>query len=383
MTGALPPSDRLPPLSIARIEPIVLRVPIDTPVVNSFRAMHERTLLLVRAEDRDGVVGWGEVFGNFPTHGAENRAHLIDDFLAPVLTDESWASPADAFAAMTRRTHIMSIQCGEPGPFAQAIGGIDIALWDIVARKMGEPLWRLMGGASPTVSVYASGVNPTGFEALVERRLQDGYTAFKVKTGFGRDADLAALRGMRKLIGDRLLMTDINQAWDLETALACWPAWSDLGLRWIEEPLPADRPMAEWRRLAACGGSPIAAGENMRGDEQFDAWIAAGVLGVIQPDMCKWGGFSGTLPVARRILEAGIAFCPHFLAGAVGLMASAHGLAAAGGDGMLEIDANPNPLRERLAGPLPPIRDGRMTLLDSPGLGIEPDDGFIRDNRRN
>ncbi|HAA92254.1 MAG TPA: mandelate racemase, partial [Rhodospirillaceae bacterium] len=113
-------------IQLARIEPILLRARIETPIVTSFGTISERAVLLVRAADTDGNVGWGEVFGNFPAHGAENRAHLIRDYVVPVALSETWVSPAAAFEAMTRKTHIMALQAGEPGSFAQAIAGVDI-----------------------------------------------------------------------------------------------------------------------------------------------------------------------------------------------------------------------------------------------------------------
>lgn len=381
MSAALPDTSGLPDLDIATIEPILLRAKIDTPIVTSFGNIPERAVLLVRVEDRDGGVGWGEVFGNFPAHGAENRAHLIRDYLGPIVLSKSWDSPAEAFASLTRLTHIMALQGGEPGPFAQAIAGVDIALWDLLARRAGEPLWRLMGGARDAVPTYASGLNPQGFEGIVEDKLGEGYNAFKIKIGFGRETDFAALTLMRELIGERQLMTDVNQGWDVDSACADWLAYSNFGLGWIEEPLPADAPMETWQQIAALGGSPVAAGENMLGDIQFDAFVESNVLGVVQPDICKWGGFTKVLPLARRVVEAGQLYCPHFLAGPVGILASAHCLAAAGGDGLLEIDANPNPIRERLTGGVPDIRDGIMQLPAGAGLGIEPDPAVMRDFR--
>ena len=366
-------------LNIVKVEPVLLHAPIETPVMTSFGTITRRVVLLVRAEDAEGAVGWGEVFGNFPVHGAENRAHLIRDYLAPIATLKAWATPADAFDAMTNQSHILAIQCGEPGPFAQAIAGVDIALCDLAARRAGEPLWRFLGGARDTVPVYASGLNPRGFEDIVAAKLAEGYAAFKVKIGFGRETDLAAIGTIREMIGDRRLMTDVNQKWDLDTACANWPDYSKFGLTWIEEPIPADQGLDSWRRLAALPGAPVAAGENLLGDAQFDAHIAAKVLGVVQPDMCKWGGFTKTLPLARRIIEAGQCYCPHFLAGAIGLLASGHCLAAAGGDGLLEVDANPNPLREQLTGGLPAVIDGMMTLPAGPGLGVEPDPDFVKE----
>jgi L-alanine-DL-glutamate epimerase-like enolase superfamily enzyme len=93
----------------------------------------------------------------------------------------------------------------------------------------------------------------------------------------------------------------------------------------------------------------------------------------VQPDLGKWGGFSRCLGVADRVSDAGLTFCPHWLGGGVGLLASAHLLAAAGGNGLLEIDSNPNPLRDELAGPLRKLDSGMCTLTDAPGLGEIPD----------
>jgi L-alanine-DL-glutamate epimerase-like enolase superfamily enzyme len=93
----------------------------------------------------------------------------------------------------------------------------------------------------------------------------------------------------------------------------------------------------------------------------------------VQPDLAKWGGISACLPLAGRIRAAGRRYCPHYLGGGIGLLASAHLLAATGGDGLLEIDANPNPLRERLCGPLAEVADGRAALTAAPGLGVDPD----------
>ena len=360
-------------IKLERLEPILLRTKIDSPVITSFGTIPERAVLLVRVEDKDGAVGWGEIFGNFPMHGAENRAHLIRDYIAPIILSNAWDSPVHAFDTVTSKTHIMTLQSGEPGSFAQAIAGVDIALWDLVAKKENQPLYQFLGGNRTTVPTYASGLNPSGFEAIVEQKLSEGYNAFKIKTGFGRKIDFSALTKIRDMIGDCSLMVDVNQGWDLSTAMNNWPAYSNFNLDWIEEPLPADRPLYEWSKLATQEGSPIAAGENLIGDEQFDKHIKAKVLGIIQPDMCKWGGFTKTLPLAKRIVAAGLIYCPHFLAGPIGIMAAAHCLAVAGGNGILEVDANVNPIRERLTGGLPSINNGHMSLLKEPGLGLEPD----------
>jgi D-galactarolactone cycloisomerase len=164
-------------------------------------------------------------------------------------------------------------------------------------------------------------------------------------------------------------MVDANQAWSIDEALAMLPALSEFDLDWLEEPLRADRPWSEWKRLAAGTPIPLAAGENVTGTDAFTAAIASGTLGVIQPDLAKWGGLSACVPVARSIRAAGLRFCPHYLGGGIGLLASAHLLAAIGGNGALEIDANPNPLRSAIAHACGTVVDGQIELGGAPGLG--------------
>jgi L-alanine-DL-glutamate epimerase-like enolase superfamily enzyme len=168
------------------------------------------------------------------------------------------------------------------------------------------------------------------------------------------------------------LMADANQAWSPAHALAMLPRLERHGLGWLEEPIAADAPDPDWRRLRDATTIPLAAGENIRGDAAFDATLAAGYLGVVQPDIAKWGGFSACAPLAGRILAAGQRYCPHWLGGGIGLAASAQLLAAAGGDGLLEVDVNDNPLREALL-PKLEISAGRLALPPGPGLGVEPD----------
>jgi L-alanine-DL-glutamate epimerase-like enolase superfamily enzyme len=362
-------------LLIRRVTARVYRAPLEQPVTTSFGTMRDRPMVLVEVEDRQGARGWGELWCNFPNVGAEHRARLIDGVLAPLLTACSFASPSEAFEHLTRTTAVLVLQCAEPGPFAQAIAGIDIALWDLSARRTGQPLWRFLdAGASPLIGVYASGLNPDAPEKLAAAKQSQGFAAFKLKVGFGAERDTANLRALRETLGDGArLMVDANQAWDLDGSLDMVPRLEPFALDWLEEPLRADRPWSDWQRLKANTPIPLAAGENLAGDAAFASALAGGALGVVQPDIAKWGGFTRCLPIARSIRAAGARFCPHYLGGGIGLLASAHLLAAAGGDGLLEIDANPNPLRSLLCGPLDDIIEGKAKLSDQPGLGVEPD----------
>jgi len=293
------------------------------------------------------------VFSNFPQVGAEHRARLVDSLFAPLLLRVAAADPAPVRALLEQRMRRMALQCGEPGPFAQITGAVDQALHDMAARRAGIPLWKYLGGTSARVRVYASGIGPDDVEATALGKRGEGYRAFKLKVGFGAARDIANLAPMRAALGaDATIMCDANQAWsptDAAARIAELAPWRPL---WIEEPL--------------------AAGENLRGRTAFVEAIDAGYLGVVQPDVGKWGGVAGGLDVARHAATRAVAYCPHWLAGGVGLAASMHALAAAPGNhGYAEIDATPNPLREEVF-PLA-IDDGWVTLPDTPGLGVEPD----------
>jgi L-alanine-DL-glutamate epimerase-like enolase superfamily enzyme len=156
--------------------------------------------------------------------------------------------------------------------------------------------------------------------------------------------------------------------------------FSEFAPRWLEEPLRADRPLSEWAQLAAQTDIPLAAGENLIGSDAFETMINSRTLKVVQPDLAKWGGISGCLPVVDRIHEAGLRYCPHFLGAGVGQLASAHILAARGRTGgMLEIDANENPLRAVLSPALGAIVEGEAKLGNAAGLGVEPDLAQLRE----
>jgi D-galactarolactone cycloisomerase len=364
---------------IADVRAFVFRAPVAVPVTTSFGVMRDRPMVLVRVEDGEGAVGWGEIWCNFPSCGAEHRARIVALLLKDMLVGAPTHDPAALFAELTARTRVVMLQSGEPGPFAQCIAGIDIALWDLAARREGKPLWRLLGGTAPAIGVYASGLNPDQPERLAARKREEGYTAFKLKVGFGAERDAGNLRALRAGLGPQAtLMVDANQAWDLAAAIDQARRLAEFRLAWLEEPLAADAGREQWQRLRAVAPMPLAGGENLAGDAVFDAAIDGGALAIVQPDVAKWGGVTRCLPLGRRIRAAGLRYCPHFLGGGIGLLASAHLLAAVGGDGLLEIDANDNPLRTLLMGPLQHITDGACRLSDEPGLGLLPDPDALR-----
>jgi L-alanine-DL-glutamate epimerase-like enolase superfamily enzyme len=358
------------PIRIASVEAFAFRVPIASPIKVAFGTFRDRPVVYVRVTDEDGHEGWGEAWCNWPAVGAEHRARLVAD-IGERLVGQSFARPGDVFRKLDTALEVHVLQTGEVGPIAQALAGIGIAVWDFAARRLGIPLYRFLGsGPAETVPVYATGINPDGPEHFAASRKAEGHRAFKLKIGFGQELDRRNIEAMRTTLGrDAVLMVDANQSLTVEAALDLAGAVAGFDLRWLEEPLRVDRPQAEWQQLAAAAAIRLAAGENIRG-AALDEAAAGEVLQVVQPDMTKWGGFTGNLPVAQTAVSHGKSFCPHVFGGGI---ASLHLLAASGRDGMLEFDCHPNAGRELVVGSLLPVADGRVPVPQEPGLGATPD----------
>ena len=373
-------------LDIRKIDLYVFRYPIDTPVRTSFGVMHDRPAVLARVEDVDGAYGWGEVWCNFPTCGAEHRFALCKTVVAPHLLENAYASPDEAFADITKKTHILSLQSREPGPLANVIAGVTGALWDLEARKAGLPLYRHLGApetATGFIPAYASGINSAGAAENVARHKALGFTRFKVKIGFKFEDDVRVIEEVLDVLGQGdVLCVDVNQGWTMDEARERIAALGKYPLGWIEEPIASDFGPVEFAELNTINAIPIAGGENIYGLEEFRSYTRIHALGVVQPDACKWGGPGQCLAVARATLAAGLTYCPHFLGAGIGLWTSGHVLAAAGGPGVLEVDINHNPLQTLLGQPRPELADGGCQMPDTPGIGVEPDLAAAADHIR-
>ena len=361
------------PLSISRVEAFCFRVPVQKPIKVAFGTFRDRPFVLVRITDSEGVQGWGEVWANWPAVGAEHRARLAVD-LGERLIGKTFEHPRQCFEQLTKALEVLVLQTLEVGPIAQVIAGLDIAMWDLWARRQNLPLHRLLSDrAVESVPVYATGINPDEPELFALARQAEGHRAFKLKTGFNHELDVRNLRAMREALGPQAVITcDSNQSLGLQQAIAFARDVAELKLSWFEEPLRVDAPLADWQALARASSTPLAGGENFH-DRQFDEAIAGDVLQVIQPDVTKWGGISGNWHVAHSTVAAGKRYCPHYFGGGISLLASLQLIAAAGGEGLLEFDCHPNVGREAVVGELLPVREGRVPVPTAPGLGAVPD----------
>ena len=367
------------PVQISEITTFVLEAPIAKPVRNSWRSLTSRNSLLIRITDKDGAQGWGEVWCNYPPRGAHHRADLINHVAAPMIVGRGFGNPVEVFGTLEKALRIPTVTAGEPGPFAQIVAGFDNALWDLAARRAGKPLWQYFGGVS-RVEVYASGLSPDEPGPIAEQAVKNGFRAIKLKVGVESAIDQNNSADLRKILGSSgKLMFDANQRWSPDQAAGEIRKLAEFEPLWMEEPIAGDEPLSAWQNLAKTSVLPLAAGENFRGRAAFDGFVESRAVQYLQPDMGKWGGFTECLPLGKRTIAAGVKFCPHWLGSSVGLMSSLNLLGAAGGVGWGEVDANPNPLRERLMPDDIHVIDGFITLSALPGIGFSPDEAVLRE----
>lgn len=352
------------------LEVFHLEAPLVTPRRNAFGTMYARPALILRLTDASGHIGWGEVFCNWPSFGARHRKQILEDILAPAILGKTFKNPTALWQSLTDHTRLLVIQANEPGPFEQCIAGLDIAAWDLAARRADVPLHHVISPhAQAKVPVYASALTAETLDPLVPPLLDQGWTGFKVKVGFGSERDRVTVSKLREMIASNALMLDANQAWTLDTATDVMNALVDNDPLWIEEPLVATAPWGDWAELANYIPTPIAAGENLRGFERFECAAHAGGINFLQPDAVKWGGISGLIRIAGCAEQAGAKFTPHYLGSGIGLMATAH-TAQALNAAWMEVDVTENPLRSALIADSMFVQNGMLSLADRPGSGL-------------
>jgi L-alanine-DL-glutamate epimerase-like enolase superfamily enzyme len=264
--------------------------------------------VLVRADD--GAEGRG--FSWTPTIGGRAVHALLDDDIVPFVVGRP-AEPG-IWQAVWERIH----EAGGGGITTIALAGLDLALWDLAARRARASLTDLLGRRHDRQPVYGSGVN-LHYELdelvdQVERWRAAGYRAVKIKVGKPELAeDLDRLRAVQDVLGaDGVVMVDANQRWDLATATRAAEAFAGLGLRWLEEPLRADD-LAGYRELRRRVDIPIAVGENLHTVHRFRDWLDAGAADVVQPNIVRVGGITPFLAIAELARERGVELAPHLL----------------------------------------------------------------------
>ncbi|HXV07904.1 MAG TPA: mandelate racemase/muconate lactonizing enzyme family protein [Burkholderiales bacterium] len=356
-------------MSIARVQTDHYRIELPVTVSDSTHGqMSHFELITVRVHDTDGAQGTGYTY-TVGCNGAAIHATVARDF-APLLQGQR----ADLIEALWQKLWWASHYGGRGGAAAMSIAAVDIALWDLKARKLGVPLWTLLGGHDARVPCYAGGIDLhftlERLLAQTDDNLKKGFRAIKMKVGRHRlSEDVARVQAMREHLGaDFPLMVDANMRWTPDEAVRAARAMRAFDVYWLEEPtIPDD--VEGHARVVREGGLPVATGENLHTLYEFKRMIAAGAVTFPEPDVTVCGGVTGFIKVARLAEAFNLPVTSH---GAHDI--TVHLLAAAPNRSYLE--AHGFGLDRYIAHPLQ-IADGFAVAPDRPGHGVEFDWGGL------
>jgi L-alanine-DL-glutamate epimerase-like enolase superfamily enzyme len=270
------------------------------------------------------------------------------------------------------------------GAAMEALSGVDIALWDLIARDRGQPLAVTLGAEPGPVSVYVSPIafRQTGEETAADVRdyIRQGYTSFKLKVGRGIETDLMHIEAARDAAGSAPLYLDANCAYDVPTAINLARELAAYDIGWLEEPINPDNPAA-LAQVRAASPVPIGAGENEFTPAAYEALVAAEAVDFLQCNIGRSGGISGLLATGELAARHGIKLAPHGVGGCVAVAASVHACRAAQGFHSYEANRLLNPLRDQLGINKLELRDGCLIAADLPGHGGEPDLALVEKYR--
>jgi L-alanine-DL-glutamate epimerase-like enolase superfamily enzyme len=321
VTAAGPPAEPAPPTPVppGRIESVtsaLYRLPMPRP----WGDVDTQHLIVTQLRTSTGAAGTG--FSWAVRAGGQAIRAMVDADCAPAAIGQ----PAVPDAAWDHLWHQLREAGG--GITTLAMAAIDIALWDLRGKAAGLGLPDLLGRQRSQVPVYASGVNRHLTVAeLADRTAEQvaaGHTRFKLKVGLpDLDADVQRVAAVREVIGPRrLLMIDANQLWDLPAARRAAAALAPYDIYWLEEPLPAEdyRGYATLRQATSI---PLAAGESLYTEAQFRELLLAGSVDFVQPNVCRVGGITPFLRIARLARQFSIPVMPHLLPDISGQLAMA------------------------------------------------------------
>lgn len=354
---------------------------LDRPFANSAERHQRRSTTLVKITTDDGFSGWGEAYG--PPLGI---SRFIETYLKPRLIGED----------PLRLEYLWFMLQTHKGIPKGAMGGIDLALWDLKARILNVPVYELLGGRnSPVITPYATGFffsedsqdSTSYLEREVEEALRKKFRAVKMKIGFGKNRDIRRMTKVREMVTDEIdIMVDANQAYDFMTCVELIPCLTDLKVRWFEEPMPWQS-FEGYKELRKKAGFAIAGGEAEYDYQGFVEVIRDHIVDVIQPDLAASGGITNSRRVAVLAEAFQVDFQPHVFGTVLALPAAVQLMAALTNNQpwmlfprpvMLEWDTTPNPMTADLVKNPLQLTDGVLQVPEGIGIGVEVNEEAIK-----
>lgn len=354
--------------------------------IESFR--RDDNLAIVRIRTDDGVVGIGQT----SPYGANFSTRVLHDLVAPYfLGKDPWDLEmlVDSFLRKTYKFPSSYI--------LRALCGVDTAIWDILGKAAGQPVYKLLGGEVRShVPMYASSmrrdITP---EAEGERLLklveEQGFRCVKIRVGqvMGRDADAAPgrtpklIKHIREVLGDDVdINADGNSCFSVGGAIRVGRMLEEHGYFHFEEPCPYPQ-IENTAKVAAALDIPVAGGEQDNVLEQFHRIIESGAVDIVQPDVGYIGGISRARRVAWMAEAAGIPCTPHCANRSLLQVFTLHLAAAMPAISQYqEWTIEDNPWVQGIYEPVPEVVDGAVAVTRTPGWGVELVPSFLVDAER-
>lgn len=345
-----------------------------------------RSVALIRVEDTDGAVGWGECVCGAPEAALAVQV-IVDEGYAPLVLEANGRSIAEVWERLRGR----GFWYGHGGIATLALSGVDMALWDLAGRRAAAPVYELLGGkATDRVRASAAVMWDTRDLDAPARQSAEyaarGFTATKGGWGhpdreFGLDADHDAeiVRRVREAVGpDVDIAVDVSGRanWSVEHAIEMAQRFARADLMWLEDALHHEN-YGGLRRLREAAPMPIATGEREWTPSGYRRLVDSGAVDIVLVDPGRVEGITGMWEVVRYAAPRGVGFVPHSWTSVVNTAASLQVLAASSNGVLLELKPDPSPLQAELVETPIEQHDGWVEVPDAPGLGIEVDEAVL------
>jgi L-alanine-DL-glutamate epimerase-like enolase superfamily enzyme len=368
-------------------------IPAERRHTSDFGVNDSFNTCLVEIDTDAGLTGLGEAkvgVGNLGNYAA--LVTLIHAELAPMLIGRDardvtalWETIYNGTRAHYVVAHGRTFPIvGRRGITVSALSGIDIALWDLLGKALGQPVWRLLGGRlRERIPAYASGgwAPVGGVGKQLRQYVERGHRAVKMRVGLqdaSVDDSAARVREARENLGpDVGLMVDAHGTWSVREAQRFARKVADCDLAWLEEPVSPDN-VAGQAEVRATTDIPIAAGETEQTRFAFRDLIEARAVDVLQPDVAIAGGITETLRICALAATHGFTVAPHLWGGAVLFASGLHLAVATPCVTTLEFSRGENPLLNDLVEEPFDLVDGDVLAPDRPGLGLTLNRDFVR-----
>ena len=389
-------------MKISSIKSHVLRYELDKELGYSQQYYKHRTAHLVEVETDEGITGWGECFG--PGNIALANKYIVEKVIQPLIIGEDPINKEYIW----HKVYNLLRDSGQKGMPIQALSGIDIALWDILAKKAKLPLYQLLGGKTNNkIPVYGYGMmlQKKTVEELCElfkkeanQIKEKNFKAMKMKVGLGPKDDLKLVSAVREAIGDNFkLMVDANHAYNKNDALYVGRGLDEMDIYWFEEPV-APEDYDSYKELKEKLKTNIAGGEAEFTKYGWNQLIKNNCIDIAQPEVCGLGGITEYLKISALAQANFIPIVNHVWGSALSVAVNLHLLTSLPDmpgalfptKSMLEFDTTEKnifitDLAEEKFSILDQVKnkDGFASPLENIGIGINPKKDFIKEYEYN